>query len=167
MSKQSLFPVIITKQLNAAVYVKVNGRHYGYSTLNYSLIGTDVTHPIALEGDETVIADFPEGAGRYRIWLSTPEGKQSPDTEFYYTRDSDKAVFQKILSYLHDCEDENFVKSLVGKINSVQVSYTHQLVKEFFKIKSPSDYELISFYQLINVAEHFENTMIMAANRGY
>lgn len=167
MPKQSLFPVIITKQLNTAVYAKANGRYYGYNTLNYSLVGTDITHSVALEGDEVVITDFPEGAGRYRVWLGAPGGAQSPTIEFYYTRDSDKAVFQKILSYLHDCEDENFVKSLVSKINSTQVSYTHQILKEFSKIKSPSDYELISFYQLINVAEHFENAMIMAANRGY
>ena len=167
MPKQSLFPVIIAKQLNAAVYVKANGRHNDYSTLNYSLVGTDITHSIALEGDEVAITNFPEGTGRYSVWLGAPGGAQSPAIEFYYTRDSDKAIFQKILSYLHDCEDENFVKSLVGKINNAQVSYTHQLIKEFAKIKSPSDYELISFYQLINVAEHFENAMIMAANRGY
>lgn len=167
MSKQSFFPVVITKQLNGAIYVKANGRHFGFTTLNYSFHDSSIVHSIALETDEAVITDFPEGVGRYNIWLGAPDGRQSALMEFYYNRDSDIAVYKKILSYIYNQDGKEFAAQFLGKIRSTRIGYTYQIVKEFLKIKKPTSHELESFYNIIAVAERYENTMAISFNRTY
>ena len=167
MSKYSLFPVIITKQLDGAVYIKANGVHYGYTTLHYSLYGSNVVHTLALTDDELSIDNFPEGTGRYRIWLVAPDGSKTAETEFYYNRDSNVAIYEKILSYLYDLNDKQYARDLINGIRTTRIGYTHQIVKEFSKTKAPTDFELESFYELIASAERYENMMAISFNRSY
>lgn len=154
-------------QNEAGVRLHINGYDTGYDTLHYRKFGDkNKTHEqtIALNSDEVVLTDFPQGPGDYEFWLTRGE-EYSFITKAYIQLESQKEEMARVLSYIASPVDSSYIQEESSKISPEEKEYVEPLSKQLKSIKEIQEEELRSYYQLISIVERYENIQALTMNR--